>query len=248
MSTIRTVDRAFAIVQIVAQHPDGIGVNAIATQLNLAKSTVSRLLATMQQREIVEHAAGKRYRIGSEPLRWLSYQPMHVTLPALTHPILQELAEQTGEAATVCVQSGNDVLYLDNAQSQQDIQVRDWTGETLPLHVVAPGKVLLAHQKPAFIEQYLAHPLTKLTAQTIIDPDSLRQQLTQIRQVGYTVAVEEFAAEIIGMAVPVRNTKQDVVASICIYGPKYRLGTASVQQKCVNQLQVATAKLSIPVR
>lgn len=246
MSTIRTVDRAFTIVQIVAQNPDGIGVNAIAEQLDLAKSTVSRLLATMQQREIVEQMTDRRYRIGAEPLRWVSYQPQRATLAALAQPILQELVAQTGEAAAVCVGSGKEVLYLDNVQSQQDIQIRDWAGEALPLHVVAPGKVLLAYREPEFLEQYLRDQLVKLTAKTVADPDELRKQLAQIRREGYAVTEEEFAPEIIGMAAPVRNTELRVVASICVYGPKFRLGTKSVQQRCLRHLKAAIGKLSIP--
>lgn len=246
MSTIRTVDRAFTIVQIVAQNPDGIGVNAIAAQLDLAKSTVSRLLATMQQREIVEQMADRRYRIGAEPLRWVSYQPQRATLSALARPVLQELVAQTGEAAAVCVESGGEVLYLDNVQSQQDIQIRDWTGEALPLHVVAPGKILLAHCEPEFVDQYLQSPLTKLTVKTVVDPDELRSQITEIRRKGHAVTEEEFAAEIIGMAAPVRDADQTVIASICVYGPKFRLGTKSVQRACIGHLKTAVEKLSIP--
>lgn len=247
MSTIRTVDRAIEIIQIVAHHPDGIGVNAIAAQLDLAKSTVSRLLTTLQQREVVEHTADKRYRIGRAPFQWISYQPLRSTLPALAKPILQELAELTGEAVAICVRSGDEVLYLDNAQSHQDIQVRDWTGETLPLHAVAPGKVLLAYQPPDLLDQYLQTPLSKLTAQTLVEPNELRNQLREIGQAGYSIAIEEFAPEIIGMAVPVHNVNQDVVASICVYGPKFRLDTKSIQHTCIRHLKTALGKLSIPI-
>lgn len=246
MSTIRSVDRAFEILQIVAQHPKGIGVNAIAAQMDLAKSTVSRLLSTMQNREVVERTIDKRYRIGAEPMRWLRYQPATTTLPALARPILQEIAAETGEAAAICVQSGREVIYLDNVQSKQEIQVRDWTNEKLPLHVVSPGKVLLAFADDAFIDTYLQEPLASVTPQTIIDPHLLREQLKTIRQEGYAVTIEEFAPEVIGLSVPLTNAGGRVVAALGVYGPKFRLGTATVQQKCVGSLKAGIQKILVP--
>lgn len=246
MSTIRTVDRAFEILQIVAQHPHGIGVNAIAKQLGLAKSTVSRLISTMKTREIVEQTVEKRYRIGKEPIRWFRYQPATITLPALARPILQEIADETGESAAICIRSGHEVIYLDNVQSQQDIQVRDWKDERLPLHVVSPGKVLLAFADDAFVDSYLKESLALFTPQTIVDPEVLRKHLSEIRDAGYASTGEEFAPEIIGLSVPISNTNKEIVGALCVYGPKFRLGPDTVQEKCVHCLKDGAKKILIP--
>lgn len=246
MSTIRTVDRAFEILQIVAQHPNGIGVNAIAAQMDLAKSTVSRLLRTMQSREVVEHTDDKRYRIGAEPIRWLRYQPAATTLPALARPILEEIADETGEAAAICIRSSREVIYLDNVQSKQEIQVRDWTNERLPMHVVSPGKVLLAYANITFIDAYLQQPLAPFTERTIVDPAALRAQLQQVRQAGYASTDEEFAADVIGLSVPVANTGGSIVAAICIYGPKFRLRSTITRQACIESLQMGAQRIVIP--
>lgn len=246
MSTIRTVDRAFAILQIVAKHPNGIGVNAIAKQMDLAKSTVSRLLATMQSREIVERTMDQRYRIGAEPIRWFRHQPLRTTLPALARPVLHEVADATGEATSICIQAGNEVIYLDNVQSQQEIQVRDWTDEQLPLHVVSPGKVFLAFAKDAFIDAYLQQTLVPFTPQTIVEPEQLRSQLAKIREDGYASTDEEFAAGVIGLSVPVRNTNNIVVGALCVYGPKFRLGVPAALPKCVFSLKAGAKKILLP--
>lgn len=71
MSTIRTLDRAFSILRIVAKYPDGVGVNAVAAELGLAKSTTSRLLTAMNGWGVVERTKNNRFRIGPEPVRWI---------------------------------------------------------------------------------------------------------------------------------------------------------------------------------
>jgi len=247
MSTIRSVDRAFAILQIVAKHPAGIGVNAIAKEMSMAKSTVSRLLTTMQNREIVARTMDQRYCIGLEPIRWVRYQPLHTTLPALARPILHEVAGATGESAAICIRSGDEVIYLDNVRSQQEIQVRDWTNEQLPLHAVSPGKVLLAFAGDAFIDAYLQQTLVAFTPQTIIEPKNLRGQLTKIQKDGYAATDEEFAKGVIGVSVPVFDQSGAVVGALCAYGPKFRLGLPATRQKCIRTLLAGAKKILLPV-
>ena len=237
MSTIRTVDRAFAILRYVSQHPDGVGVSMIATHLGLAKSTISRLLATMQQWEVVEKTPSNQFRIGSEPARWISHQPFSNTLGLIARPALQMVADETGEATTLCVLDSDQLVYLDHIQSRHDIQVRDWRGEKLPLHVTSAGKVLLAYARPELQRALLQRPLVAYTDKTIVDSTVLEQQLQQIRTQGVAVADEEFAEGIIGIAVPLLIDEQDVVAALCVYGPKFRLDALDKQQEIIEIMQ-----------
>ena len=68
----------------------------------------------------------------------------------MVYPILQRLAQQTGEAAALCVPEGFQVLYLDQVQSQQAIQVQDWEGARFPMHVLSAGKLFLAFGPAGF--------------------------------------------------------------------------------------------------
>jgi len=243
MSTIRTLDRAFLILRIVARHPQGIGVSAIAAELGLAKSTISRLLSAMDSWELVERTAENRFRIGSEPVRWVGRQPFTTTLPALVRPILQNIAEETGEAAAICVLEGFQVSYLDHVQSYQDIQVRDWTGEQIPPHVSSAGKVLLAFSGPDFGEAFLKRPLQPFTDRSIVDPEELRKELLAVRERGYAMTDEEYGEGIIGLAVPVFNGHGDAVAAINVYGPKFRLDSPAKQAQIIKKMKAAVETL-----
>lgn len=237
MSTIRTVDRTFAILRIVANHPQGIGVTKIAKELSLAKSTVSRLLATMLTWGVVEKLADQQYCIGPEPARWVNFQTSIQSLAQQMLPTLQTIANASGEATALCILEGNQLLYQEYVQSHQDIQMRDWRGERIPPHAVAPGKVLLAYAEEEALAAYLATPLVSLTKKTVTDIPTLRTQLKVIREEGFAIADEEFGEGIVGMAVPLADKVGQVVASLCVYGPKFRLNSLTAQMAIIEMMQ-----------
>lgn len=245
MSNIRTLDRAFSILEIIALRPDGVGVTAIANELELAKSTISRLLATMESWHVVERTATNHFRVGPALARWVGYQPFTSTLSALARPVLQNIADKVGEAVAICVLEGFQVLYLDHVQSHQDILVRDWTGELLPLHVTSAGKIMLAYASPELVDKFLERPLQAFTEKTIIDPLLFRKELEQVRQIGYAMTNEEFGVDIIGFAVPIFNRQGDVVAALNLYGPKFRLNSAAKEAQIIQKMKAEAKKLVV---
>lgn len=244
MSTIRTLDRAFSILRIVAKHPQGVGVSAVAAELGLAKSTTSRLLAAMNSWEVVVRTTENHFQIGPEPVRWVGHQPLTFTLPALARPLLQKIADETGEAVSICVLEGFQVSYLDHVQSYRDIQVRDWTGELVPPHVSSAGKVLLAFSEPDFVEAFLKRPLVPYTDRSIVDPDELRKELIAVRRDGYAMTDEEYGEGILGLAVPMFNGHGNVMAAINVYGPKFRLDSPVKQTQIIEKMKAEVEFLS----
>ncbi len=245
MSNIRTLDRAFSILEIIAQRPDGVGVTTIANELELAKSTISRLLATMESWQVVERTTTNRFRMGPALARWVGYQPFTSTLSALARPILQNIADEVGEAVAICVLDGFQVLYLDHVQSHQDILVRDWTGELLPLHVTSAGKVLLAYASSDLVNKFLKRPLQAFTEKTIVDPFIFRKELERVRQTGYAMTNEEFAVDIIGFAVPLFNRQGDIIAALNLYGPKFRLNSPIKEAQIIQKMKAEAKKLVV---
>ena len=141
---------------------------------------------------------------------------------AAARPHLLELAESLDEVAGLSIIDGGQVYYLDQTESSSNIQVRDWTGEHAPLHAVPSGLVILAHQRPDFINRYLAAPLVQCTPWTMTDPDELRDRLEQIRSIGYAWVYEEFAEELNSVAAPVFESGGSVEAALHVHGPAYR--------------------------
>jgi DNA-binding IclR family transcriptional regulator len=240
MSTVQSIDRAFAVLRSLTAGP--AGVTQLAEQVDLPKSTVSRLLATLEELGVVEQiAAGGNYRIGSGLIEIASAVMPGRSLVAAARPHLVELARQTGEAAGLAVPEGRMAHYVDQADSDNQVQVRDWTGERIVMHAVPSGLVFLAWAEPAFVEAYLKGPLQAFTSRTITDPGSLRRRLAEIRETGYAWNYEEFADGANSVAAPIRNERGDVIAAIHSHGPAHRFpGTRAPDE--IGGLVVAAAR------
>jgi len=224
MTTVQSIDRAFSVLR--ALIPGAAGVTEIADRVNLPKSTVSRLLSTLEEVGAVEQVAvGGGYRIGAGMAELAGAARPGRTLVAAARPQLLELARATGEAAGLSVPDGVEMLYLDQVNPDTELQVRDWTGTRIPMHAVPSGQVAMAAMTEGELDAYLAAPLAALTPHTIVDPARLRARLAEVRRNGYALAVDEFAEGLSSIAAPITDGAGSVVAALHVYGPTYRFHT-----------------------
>ena len=221
MSSVQSVERAFTVLRCLAGGP--AGVSQIAERIGLPKSTVSRLLSTLQALGAVEQiSAGGADRVGEAIVELASAALPGRSLADIARPHVQDLVTTLGEASGLSVLDGDRVVYLDNVESNHAVQIRDWTGERLPLHVVSSGLVLLAHAPASVIEDYLHGPLERFTPRTMVDPTKLRKRLAAIRERPVEWVLEEFAEGLNSVAAPVRGAGGRVVAALHAHGPSYR--------------------------
>ncbi|MGD9703439.1 MAG: IclR family transcriptional regulator [Acidimicrobiia bacterium] len=221
MSSVQSVERAFTVLRCLSGGP--AGVSQIAERIGLPKSTVSRLLSTLQALGAVEQvSAGGEYRVGDALVELASAALPGRSLADIARPHVHDLAAALGEAAGLSVLDGDAVVYLDNVESTHAVQVRDWTGERVPLHVVSSGLVLLAHAPAAVIEAYVRQPLERFTPRTMVDPNKLRKRLAAIRERPFEWVLEEFAEGLNSVAAPIRAADGRVVAALHAHGPSYR--------------------------
>lgn len=244
MSTVQSIDRAFAVLRALV--PGAAGVTDIAERVGLPKSTVSRLLSTLEELGAVEQIeTGGDYRIGAAMVELASAAQPARTLVAAARPQLLELARLTGESTGLSVADGTDMLYLDQVNPDTELQVRDWTGARIPMHAVPSGQVVLAFARTAVVEAYADGPLERFTDHTIVSATALRRRLTDVRTQGYAWAVEEFAEGLSSVAAPVRDGAGNVVAAVHVYGPSYRLPADRDQDEMGTLVAECAARIRI---
>lgn len=217
---VQSLDRAFSILAVVARHPAGL--TAIADELGLPKSTVSRLLRSLEEQDAVERIDETRWGIGAGLVALTARASPERSLLRAARPQLAVLVERVGEDAGLAVPDGHSVRYVDQVESANAVQVRDWTGTRAPMHCVPSGLALLAEWPPDAVDAFLARPLEQVTAQTIVDPSAIRERLERIRERGVAWAFEEFAEGIDSVAAPVRDGRGRAIAAIHVHGPAYR--------------------------
>lgn len=239
MSTVQSIDRAFSVLRCLTAGP--AGVTEIADRVSLPKSTVSRLLSTLEELGAVEQvAAGGDYRIGWAMLELAAAARPGRSLVSVARPHLADLNRYTGEAAGLSIPDGTEMLYLDQLTPDGELQVRDWTGHRIPMHAVPSGHVVLANDRD-LLERLLATPLERFTSHTIVKAAPLRERLALVRNQGFAWGFEEFADGMNSVGAAVRNDAGKVIAALHVYGPASRFpGTRDADE--IGEYVLATAQ------
>jgi len=198
-------------------------VSQVAVRVGLPKSTVARLLSTLEGIGAVARVEGcLDYEIGSSIAELLGGPDAIATLAAAVVPHLTRLAGTLGEAAGFSVPDGYRVRYVAQVDTDTPVQVRDWTGSTLPMHVVPSGLVVMARWPTERLDRYLDRDLEVFTPRSVVKADAIRERLNGIRDTGVAWAQEEFAEGINSVAAPVVDGADRVLGAIHVHGPAFR--------------------------
>jgi DNA-binding IclR family transcriptional regulator len=220
---IQSIERAAAVLRLLARGSGRLGVGDIAAALDLAKPTAHGILRTLQGVGFVEQdAATGKYRLGAA-VRRLGTEAMDANeLRSWAINWADSLASRSGEAVRVGTTLEGEVLVVHHVfrpdNSEQALQV----GERLPQHATALGKVLLASE-PDLAATVRHSSLPSLTHRTVIDRAALTRALTEVRRNGWAGEVEEFRTGEAGIAAPIRARGGLVIGAIGIAGPVDRL-------------------------
>ncbi len=247
MSRVQSIERAFAVLAALEDGP--IGVTEVADRVDLPKSTVARLLASLADEDAVEQVpGGTSYRLGPRIVSLAAAVMPTRSMAALARSELVELAAAIGEASGLSIADGFSVQYIDQVDTSNPVQVRDWTGTRVPMHTVPSGQVLLASLGTAALGRYVARPLEAFTPLTITDAAALRRRLRDVVRDGYAWGREEFALGINSVAAPVAGQAGQPVAAVHVHGPSYRFPAPGSEDEVTRRVVAAAARISARVR
>jgi DNA-binding IclR family transcriptional regulator len=235
--SVQSIERAFAILRVVAQSPNGVGITDLAEHTQLHKSTVSRLVSTLEEQGILARLPNSTdVCIGAGLMALITPQSEQQHLLQTARPFLARLCQQLNEAVGLCVPDGDSALFLEQVNSRQAVQVRNWSGERYPLHLAAGGKIFLAYASEKARERYLSRPLSQFTPYSLTDATALRQNLQQIVNVGYNWAWEEFEEGLVTVAAPIFDWRNVVIGAVYACGPRYRFPANNQQERITHAL------------
>ena len=244
---VQSIERAFAVLAALADGP--IGVTELADRTELPKSTVARLLVSLQREGAVEQEpCGTRYRVGSRIVTLAAAVLPTRSMVVLARPELEALAITLGEAAGLAIPEGFQVHYVDQVDTPNPVSVRDWTGSRVPMHAVPSGLVLLANSAPATLARFLARPMEAFTPATVTDPAVLRERLRQVQLDGYAWVFGEFSVGINSVAAAVADEAGEVVAAVHLHGPSYRFPLPGREEQIGQEVVAAAARISTRLR
>jgi len=216
---VGAVQRAFAVIDALAEADSELGTNEIARRTGVNPSTVSRLLATLVAGGLVEHVpASGRYRLGTRLLQLGNLVLTRLDLRQIVRPHLRALVESTGETATLSVPGERDAVTVDFVQSPSSVQGVARLGRPSIAHATATGKVLLAFGNPPLPPG----PLKIYTPRTISNRPALAAELEGVRERGYAYSLGEREDDLHAIAAPVWGSRAELAAVIGVQGPASR--------------------------
>lgn len=225
MGLIQSLSRGLIIIDLLSQADRSVSVTELAGELEIDKSSVTRLVHTL-----VEHGYAardphsRRYILGPKITEFALPRTSHTPLKESALPLLDELMTLTGENAHVGVYAEGGCLIVADIESTAQLRVVSGEGRLIPNHCTAVGKAILA-----FGDRALPKALTPHTPRTITSRSQMRLHLAQIRERGYAVDDEEHEIGVRCIAAPVYGRGEFAIASMGISGPTTRVTLAQVE-------------------
>jgi DNA-binding IclR family transcriptional regulator len=220
---VQSLDRALEILKLLGSEPE-MRVTDLARRLEVHKSTVFRLLATLQEHGLVEqNPTTERYRLGYGLVRLAGAVVAELDLARASRPVLEELAVRTGETVNLAILQGDQVVNIEQISAPNLVVNVNWVGKQTPLHATSNGKVLLAHLPEAERLGLVGRSLPRLTPRTITEPRVLGRQLNRVLEDGYAFTLEELEIGLNAVAAPVFGADGRVLAAVSVAGPSYRV-------------------------
>lgn len=219
---VKSLAKALDVLACFSEEKPEWSVSDLARHLNLPKSTVSNILATFRQRDIVRQISNTgRYRLGLYCLELGYYASSQLLLRDVAYPYLQALLEDTQQIIYLGLPYQGEVLYIEALYPIHRRINFSSIGRKAPMYCTAIGKAMLSHMPIDEIEGFLERtPLHPHTPNTITDPNKLLQELTDTRVRGYAIDAEEREIGIRCVAAPVLNSQGIAYAAISVSGPE----------------------------
>ena len=215
----QAIDRATSLLIAILNSQEPPLLSELARQLDLPKSTTSRILGALERQGLIRRDRDGAYLGGDVLMRFASAQNQDSALIARMRPVLEALAKLTSESINLAVPGNNELKLIDQVDGQYLLGATNWVGRHVPYHASALGKVLLAYGAVAIPNG----SLQTRTSRTITSRTQLNAELEKVRKTGYAIINNELEEGLVAVAAPVYGHDGSVVAAISISGPDARI-------------------------
>lgn len=222
---LSTLDKGLHILEGVASAntPEGITLTELSREVGMHRTTLFRILATLQARGYVHRdRATDRYRLGTRVLSLASALLKDLDIRQVARPILQALCYDTQELVHLTVLDNGEVVTIERLVGNQTISLRTEIGARRPAHCTAAGKAMMAFLSDAECQRILAAGMPSVAPRTITSLEVMHQHLAEVRRRGFSWDDEEILEGVRCVAAPVYGYEGQVLGAVSIAAPLLR--------------------------
>jgi IclR family transcriptional regulator, KDG regulon repressor len=226
---VKSVMKALRILDTLSDGMDGLGITDLSGVLKAPKSTVHRLIVTLEAAGYVAFdPPTAKYSLGSRAARLGEQLNRQSPLLAFGAPMLERLTEECHEASHLAILQGTDVVYISHEESKEPVRISFGMGHRAPAHCTALGKVFLAGLSDSEILMLYRNKkkLERMTPQTIPTVDRLLSEIAVVRREGIGYDNEEYTTGLRCIAAPIRDFSSRVVAAVSLSMFKHKMTAA----------------------
>jgi DNA-binding IclR family transcriptional regulator len=241
--SVQSVLKAFDLLETLAAEDSVATIPLLAQKLDLSRNKVFRLLATLEDRGLIERdETTGTYRLGIYAFEMAQHILKSASLIRLAHPIMEELARKHDEAVYITVMNNDEVLFLDMVDCFQQIKTIDMVGQRFPFFTNAAGKAIKAMSSTDMLERLGKR---RASMNGIPDVKKLESELRDIRQSGVAVDFGGLGEGICAVAVAIRDYAGKVVGALTLLAPSFRMLQERLEKEIIPSMRESAEILSM---
>lgn len=228
--SLKTVSNALDLLEYFKKDSSW-GVRQLAKAMGLSPTVTHRILTTFQEYGyIVQDQKTLKYELGTKFLEFSVQLQDKLIFKDLVYPYMEKLVKETDETIFLARLDKQEVVSIAVAESTQSIKFMFEVGTRRGLHAGGSNRVILAYLPEEDRTQILLNELVKFTNHTMTDPGEVEESLKKVREQGFCCSYGELTNDVVGIAVPLFDCNNQIVASLTVAGPMYRLSEKKVSK------------------
>jgi len=240
--TIQSVEKACDLLIALGNSTEELGVSELSRMLNIGKSTVWKLLNTLENKGfIVKSGNSDKYSLSIKyfqvACQYYNQKPIHTVVRGF----MEKLSRKYGETIHFAVKDGDEIVYVEKLDGTFNVNIYSKIGRRSPLYAPSVGKVILANLEREQIMDFLNRvKLNAYTNKTIANKELLMAELDGIRKKGYAIDNEEYELGIRCAGVPIKNIADKIIGGLSISGTTSRMTDELITEMIADLTQASS--------
>jgi DNA-binding IclR family transcriptional regulator len=235
----KVIGKALDIIDILRSSPQPLSLNELTLRIELTKSSVFRILHTLEVSSYIERDSNGRYSVAADLQAWAPGQLRTILVDAGL-PALKDLNREFRETVSLAMRFDNRIEVVATLESPHLIRMGNTVGRIVPPHASSLGKAIAAFQSEEFRERLVrSYGIHRFTEHTVTDEVELKHEYERVRLRGYSTDQEESVLEGCCFGVPILDAHGEAVAALSLSLPKMRLRDEQLQKRVVSGIRRA---------